>query len=70
MQRKMGEWTARRADGRTVRVILYRDVLDGGILGLGDLTTDQGETLNQRGKGRYEVVATGEIIQSSDPDAP
>ena len=39
------------------------------IEGLPRLRTSSGLSLNHRGKGRYEIVQTGMILTSDDPQA-
>ncbi len=38
--------------------------------GLIEFFTDEGQDVNRLDKGKYEIVATGEILTSSAPDAP
>lgn len=38
--------------------------------GMKQLRTQDGDAVNRLGKGKYEIVMTGEILQSDDPDAP
>jgi hypothetical protein len=36
----------------------------------GELRTVQGQAVNYLGKGKYQIVVTGVVLTSSDPDAP
>ena len=38
--------------------------------GLKRIVTDDGHSVRRLKKGEYQVVATGAILRSSDPDAP
>jgi hypothetical protein len=40
------------------------------IEGMKTIRTDGGNTVNRIEKGKYQIVATGQILRSSDPDAP
>jgi hypothetical protein len=40
------------------------------IEGIKSLRTADGQRLNRIDKGKYQVVVTGEILESDDPTAP
>lgn len=76
--RHVSSFSAVGEDGRTETIHVFVDVLDAGtradpnagIEGLKLLRTDTGDAVNRLEKGEYEVVATGEILRSDDPNAP
>ena len=40
------------------------------FLGLREIVTSDGRSVNRVVQGQYEIVVTGQILTSSDPDAP
>ncbi len=38
--------------------------------GLKQILTGNGDHVNRKDRGEYEIVQTGQILRSSDPDAP
>ncbi len=38
--------------------------------GIREVRTRAGDSVNRLAKGKYEVVQTGEVLESDDPDAP
>ena len=43
---------------------------DASVSGRGAITDSHGNRVNRLEKGRYQVVSTGEIFTSNDPNAP
>ena len=77
-ERHTGSFEATGEDGGKRVIHIFTAILDAGtrgdpnaeIPGLRSLKTDDGETVNRLEKRKYQVVATGEILRSDDPDAP
>lgn len=40
------------------------------IPGMKRIVTSDGDSVNWRGRGEYEIVQTGEILRSTESDAP
>jgi hypothetical protein len=40
------------------------------IEGLKQIQTDDGKHVNRLEQGRYQIVATGQTLRSTDPNAP
>ncbi len=65
-------------DGNAHTLHCYQEMIDAGtfdnpnatIPGLMEIETDDGRKVNHKGKGEYEIVQTGQILRTSDPDAP
>jgi hypothetical protein len=78
MKRHTGTFTAQDKTGKIHTVHEYTDFIDAGTLddpsatipGLKQLRTSDGQVLNYKQKGVYEIVATGIILKSNDPKAP
>ena len=47
-----------------------KDDPDAELEGLKRIQTDDGRLVNHKGKGKYEIVESGEILTSGDPEAP
>ena len=64
--------------GNEYTVDIYTEIIDAGshdqagevLEGIKRLCTEDGMAVNRIKKGIYQVVITGEIIKSDDPDAP
>jgi hypothetical protein len=74
---RKGPWKATDAAGTVYRVEQHTEMIStanfegGGYLpGLSKLVTSCGLDLNYKGKGEYEIVESGAVIRSSDPNAP
>lgn len=71
-------FSAQDDTGKAYILHVYVDILDAGtfdnptatIEGLKSLQTSDGEPVNRLEKGRYEIVRTGQQLNSSEPDAP
>ncbi len=71
-----GRVRATTESGQIHTIVFRQDVvrsrnLSGGnkrILGLVDLETDDGQPVNRRKPGEYELVLTGEILTGIDPE--
>lgn len=76
--RSDGSFVAVDDDGKKYIINLFTQINDEGTFeephatseGLKILKTSDGGSVNYLDKGRYEIVQTGIVIQSSDPDAP
>jgi len=76
--RKIGSFVAMGEDGMEHTIHIFTDILDAGtradtnaeLEGLKELRTQNGDAVNRLGKGKYEIVVTGAILQSDEPDAP
>ena len=76
--RHTGSFVAVGEDGTERTVHMFTDILDAGtradphreLPGLRALQTEDGEAVNRVDKGKYEIVVTGEVLRSDDPDAP
>lgn len=71
--------TTSENEGRPVVIEEYVDLVDVGtpddpnatIEGMKELlTADEGWRVNRLDTGRYQIVQTGEVLTSDDPDAP
>lgn len=78
MQRCTGSYSAAGNDGRSYTVEVWTNFTSSGhlhertteVAGFRTLCTSDGQHLNYTEKGRYQIVATGVVLQSDDPDAP
>ena len=78
MQRCTGSYSAGGNDGRSYTVEVWTNFTSAGhlqdptpeVAGFRTLCTSDGQNLNYIEKGRYQIVATGVVLQSDDPDAP
>ena len=78
MERQTGTFTAQDQTGKIHTIYEYTDVMDVGTLdnpsatmpGMRRLRTSDGQVVNYKQKGVYEIVATGVILKSNDPKAP
>ena len=78
MQRCTGSHSAEGNDGRSYTVGVWTNFTSSGLLDdpapevadFRTLCTSDGRNLNYIQKGRYQIVATGFVLQSDDPDAP
>jgi len=76
--RLQGSFPTHDSSGNLRFVDHYVDLLDAGTLedldaeieGLSQLQTREGEFVNRIVRGKYRIVATGEILTSTDPTAP
>jgi hypothetical protein len=63
--------------GRSHTISVYTDYIDTQTFrspkqtleGMSELRTDEGHAVNVLSKGKYQVVETGVILRSSDPNA-
>jgi hypothetical protein len=77
-QRCTGSYSAEENDGRSYTVRVWHNFTSSGPLDdpvpeaadFRTLCTSDGRYLNYIEKGRYQIVATGVVLQSNDPDAP
>ena len=73
---KTGSFKAKDANGNVVTINIHTDFItsksQGRLVtpGAQSLTTDDGYSVNRLDKGKYEIVATGEVLASDDPTAP
>jgi hypothetical protein len=71
--RQIGSFRAKDAQGRS-RVLSICQVFHhtpiGPIIGLQQIRTADGQQVNRRAAGRYQIAATGEALRSDDPNAP
>ena len=75
MQRCTGSYAAEGNDGRSYSVEAWVNFTSPDdptpeVAGFRTLCTSDGQNLNYIQKGRYQIVATGVVLQSDDPDAP
>ena len=76
--RQTGSFVATSEDGEEYTIHEFTKFIDVGtrrdptrqIRGLRELRTEDGRAVNHLEKGRYEIVQTGQILMSDDPDAP
>jgi hypothetical protein len=76
--RQKGSFVAKDNQGRMYRLTLWVDIQDAGTMrdphaeleGLTSITTESGQHVNRIDKGKYQIVATGQILTSDDPNAP
>jgi hypothetical protein len=65
-------------DGETHALHVYGSMIDvsdfdnpnAEIEGLKQIQTDDGKHVNRLEQGRYQIVATGQTLRSTDPNAP
>lgn len=73
-----GSFIAVGADGDEYMIDIFTEVRDAGsfenpnatIDGMKSLRLRGGGNVNRLDKGKYEIVQTGVVVQSTDPDAP
>jgi len=77
MKRLTGSFVATREDGTEVRLSILTDFVrvrttegESEVEGLKELVLLNGGHVNRLGQGRYQVVATGELLTSDAPGAP
>ncbi|HUU84581.1 MAG TPA: hypothetical protein VM243_13870 [Phycisphaerae bacterium] len=78
MEEQSQEFMAVDETGTEHRLLVYRDYVSaatranpsGMAPGLKRIVTQEGERVNRLKKGAYQIVATGAILRSCDPDAP
>lgn len=78
MQEFERSFTARDNAGNEYKIDIYVDIHDAGtfddpgakIRGLKSLETEHGDAVKRIAKGQYELVETGIVLFSNDPDAP
>ena len=76
--RHTGSFVAVSEDGAERTIHIFTDILDARTFndphaelpGLRQLRTERGDAVNRLDKGKYQIVVTGEILRSEDPDAP
>lgn len=72
-KRKTATFAAHTEDGHQVTIHEITEFLEVGTpdetSGLAELLTDDGRPVNRIEKGKYQLVATGEILTSDDPNA-
>lgn len=76
--RRKASFEARDQEGNTYQLEESVEVLDassmsnpnGEIEGLRSIATSAGSPVNRLGKGKYQIVATGQILTSDSPQAP
>ena len=69
---------AQDQEGKTHRLEVFVEILDVGIHGNSNaeiegsmsIKTSGGHSVNRLEKGKYEIVQSGEILTSDDPEAP
>ena len=73
----IGTFRAKRQNGETVILHVFQDFHEAGsragrnrIPGLKNLETDDGEHVNYLEQGKFEIVDTGEVLTSDDPNCP
>ena len=78
MEELIQEFTATDEDGNEYPLLVYQEFVpvrsrkspSASIPGLKRITTEEGESVNCLEKGKYEIVVTGVLLESSDPAAP
>lgn len=78
MEEPHQKFTAFDEDGKEYRLRSYQGYASAATRanpsavapGLKRIVTEDGESVNRVKKGEYEIVATGVILFTSDPDAP
>ncbi len=78
MEEPHQEFTAFDKDHKEYRLQVYQKDVPVGTRAdpsavapeLKQIVTEDGESVNRVKKGEYEIVATGVILRTSDPDAP
>ncbi len=76
--RHTGSFVAQAEDGSDRLMHVWTKIHDVGtfadpeaeLRGLQELRTEDGQAVERLDKGKYQVVATGEILVSDDPEAP
>jgi hypothetical protein len=66
------------ADGNRKKLRVFVDIIDAGhfgdpdaeIEGMKAIRTSDGESVNWLGAKKYQLVSTGQILTTDDPDAP
>lgn len=66
------------ANGNRKRLHVFVDIIDAGhfgdpdaeVEGMKAIRTSEGESVNWVGAKTYQLVSTGQILTSDDPDAP
>jgi hypothetical protein len=77
-QRCTGSYSTEADDGRAYAVEAWANFTSPGrsnnptpeVAGFRTLCTSDGRNLNYIQKGRYQIAATGVVLQYDDPDAP
>ena len=72
------EFSTRDDDGNEVMLYVTTEEVDvpsrkvpgGRTPGMKTITTEDGLSINRLAKGKYQVVQTGKILASDDPNAP
>jgi len=75
--RKKGSFIAKDAQGRSHRLNVLVHITNVGhildpdaeIEGMIEIRTESGQNVRVITKGRYEIVETGEVLTSDDPEA-
>src|SRR5215813_5026358 len=76
--RKKGSFIAKDAQGRSRLLYVWVHITDVGhildpdaeIEGMIEIRTESGRNVRVIAKGQYEIVQTGEVLTSDDPEAP
>src|SRR5262245_44708391 len=76
--RKKGSFIAKDAQGRSRLLYVWVHITDVGhildpdaeIEGVIEIRTESGRNVRVIAKGQYEIVQTGEVLTSDDPEAP
>ena len=76
--RKKGSFIAKDAQGRSRLLYVWVHITDVGhildpdaeIEGMIEIRTEGGRNVRVIAKGQYEIVQTGEVLTSDDPEAP
>lgn len=76
--RHIGSFEANDSTGNSRTVHVFTDIISAGSMGnpnaelegIKSLETADGLSVNFLGKGKYQVVQTGEILTSKSDDAP
>ena len=76
--RKKGSFIAKNAQGRSRLLYVWVHITDVGhildpdaeIEGMIEIRTESGRNVRVIAKGQYEIVQTGEVLTSDDPEAP
>ncbi len=72
-----GSFRAQDEKGNEYVIYIYTDILDAStrgnpqaeIEGMKELRTEAGQAVNRLEKGKYQVVETGQVLVSQEPDA-
>lgn len=75
--KEVQRFKAQGADGKQIELVLSVDMVvdrtragTSKSAGMKTIKTTDGRSVNRKAQGRYELVATGQILTSDDPNAP